>query len=103
MEYLARSTSSSQIDQHSTYPIQEMENIPSNQIKKTKLGRAKKTCLEKKQMDYKQLEDAMDKMARGITTFEGASKFFNIPLTSLSKKVDPHNVLLKKEEVIIVD
>lgn len=54
-------------------------------------------------MDYKQLEDAMDKMARGITTFKGASKFFNIPLTSLSKKVDPHNVLLCKEEVIMVD
>lgn len=54
-------------------------------------------------MDYKQLEDAMDKMARGITTFKGASKFLDSPLTSLSKKVDPHNVLLGKEEVIIVD
>jgi hypothetical protein len=54
-------------------------------------------------MDYKQLEDAMDKMVRGITTFKGASKFLNIPLTSLSENVDPHNVLLEKEEVIIVD
>ncbi len=71
-----------------------MENIPFDQIKRTKLGRTKKTCAEKKQMDYKQLEDTMDKMARGITTFKGASKFFNIPLTSLSKKVDLHNVLL---------
>ncbi len=60
------------------------------------------TCVGKK-MDYKQLKDAMDKMAKGITTFKGASKIFNIPLTSLSKRVDPHNVLLGKEEVIIVD
>lgn len=78
MGYLARSTSSSQIDQHWTCPIQEMENIPSKQIKKTKLVRAKMTCVEKK-MDFKQLEDAMDKMARGIRTWKGASKFLNVP------------------------
>ncbi len=55
-----------------------MENIPSKQIKKTKLVRAKMTCVEKK-MDFKQLEDAMDKMARGIRTWKGASKFLNVP------------------------
>ncbi|CAK9234571.1 unnamed protein product, partial [Sphagnum troendelagicum] len=51
----------------------------------------KKDLCRKKQMEYKQLEDAMDKMVRGITTFKGASKFLNIPLTSLSKNVDTHN------------
>jgi hypothetical protein len=99
MEYLAKSTSSSQIDQHSTYPTQEMENIPFDQIKRTKLVSEKKDVLKKNGLPTIRRRHGQN--GKRHTNIQGGLQISQHSFNIIVQK--RHNVLLGKEEVIIVD